>query len=82
MLSSCTHCGCYIRVTEPTCPHCGTTRGPGGRSAAALLLGLALSGCPDNAKDSDTGTSVVALYGTPATTGQVDGDGWTPAGGE
>ncbi len=69
MLHTCAHCGCYVRLAQPTCPHCGALA-PGVRvpSAAAALLGLALAGCPDPNKDA------VALYGVEAT--DEDGDGW------
>ncbi len=98
-MTACSHCNCYCRPSDTTCPHCGAalSRGAGRpqRAAAAVLLGLALSGCPDKSKDSATGTSPVALYGMPDTGAQAeygvpdtsayadaDADGWTPAEGD
>jgi hypothetical protein len=76
-LHTCSSCGAYVRPTT-ACPTCGTASfGVGARSAAAVLLGLALTGCPPSDKDDtsgDTATTVVALYGVEAT--DDDGDGY------
>jgi hypothetical protein len=78
MLQSCTSCGRHVRVTELACPHCGAALRPSGRSAAAILLGLALAGCPEPSKD------LQALYGVAETGNRedADGDGWTVAAGD
>jgi Putative metal-binding motif len=77
-------CRCCLTVirTTATCAQCGQAPdAPIGRAAAvATLLGLSLAvgGCGD--KDSSD-TSVVALYGAPATdsadAGDLDGDSFT-----
>lgn len=80
MLQSCTTCGRHVRVTELTCPHCGADRLAGGRSAAAILLGLTLAGCGT----LDPNMDVQAMYGEAETGNQedADGDGWTVAAGD
>lgn len=85
MLRSCAQCGCHVRRPDPTCPHCGAAEahdGRSGRTAAALLLGLVLSGCPGSDKDSDSETYAIALYGVPDTGTDADGDGWSVAAGD
>ena len=56
----CTACGSHVVRGSRHCPHCGCdTVHPSPRlgSAAAMLLGLALTGCPEDLDD------VQALYG-------------------
>lgn len=72
----CPECACFVR-DEATCPHCGHRLRAGSAlspTAAALMLGLAATGCIGAGDSGDA----VALYGV-ADTGSVDndGDGWT-----
>ena len=71
MLHACSSCHCHMRAHELTCPHCGARALPGVRASAAILLGLALGGCPGTDKDA------VALYGVEVTITDDDEDGWS-----
>ncbi len=81
-MRACSSCGCYGRLTEITCPHCGEgyVDGASGRAAAALLLGLSLgmNGCVGQSKYGVPDSGVQAEYGV-IDTGYVDDDedGWT-----
>jgi len=63
-LIACPVCAEHIKSNESICPHCGgQVRGADGRvlrGASAVLLGLALSGCPNKEPEptttGDTGT--------------------------
>lgn len=50
-LIACPACAEHIKSSEPQCPHCGaenrSVEGRAARAATAVLMGLALSGCPD-----------------------------------
>jgi hypothetical protein len=86
-LGLCHACGMHIFKRDAICPHCGRSRGPvrksdGRRAAVAMLLGIGLAGCGDDAKDtseaSDTSESLDTsewidqpAYGVPDT-GVVD----------
>lgn len=52
-LIACPACAEHFKSDESRCPHCGAEpRGPDSRvavAATAVLLGLALGGCPDKA---------------------------------
>ncbi|MGH1343940.1 MAG: hypothetical protein ACRBN8_20445 [Nannocystales bacterium] len=52
------------------------------RTAAAVLMGLALAGCPANEDDEDTGDSIAtsALYGGPTTDTATEGGSGTTSG--
>lgn len=69
-LVPCPACGAHLREGD-TCPACGATL-RAGPSATALLLGLALTGCPS--KD-DTGPGPQPEYGVEVT--DLDDDGYT-----
>jgi hypothetical protein len=49
-LIPCPTCACHFRSGAPRCPHCGATLSRsvrhGARTAAAVVLALALAGCP------------------------------------
>jgi type IV secretory pathway VirB10-like protein len=49
-LIPCPTCACHFRAGAPRCPHCGATLSrsvrSGARTAAAVVLALALAGCP------------------------------------
>lgn len=72
-MRNCSHCSSLLREESCTCPHCG--HNPcGGPSRAALLLGLALTGC--------VGATPQPKYGVSITDSQSsmvdeDGDGYT-----
>lgn len=77
----CPACACFVKAGEQDCPHCGASMGSEDSSlpvlsttAAALMLGLAATGCIG----AGDGGDAVALYGVPDT-GYVDndGDGWS-----
>lgn len=82
MLRPCCRCGTFL-LLGTACPHCGNTCASRGRTAAAVLLGLALAAC-DGSKDSgaDSGMTAVPAYGDPIT--DADADGYPPvaAGGD
>ena len=72
MLHACPSCHCHMRIDALACPHCGARILSGVRASAAILLGLALSGCPVGDKGGG------AIYGVADTgTYDRDGDGWT-----
>lgn len=59
-LAACPSCSCQFFVNEPACPHCGAVvrQGDGHgaqRTAATLLLGLAVAAVPLAACGDDTG---------------------------
>lgn len=57
-LSQCHACSEHVKRAEELCPHCGAaladTRASG---AAAVLMGLALTGCPDKGPDTTSATT-------------------------
>jgi len=57
-LIACPVCGEHIKSNESVCPHCGSqVRGADGgllRAASAVLVGLALAGCPEKEPDPTT----------------------------
>jgi len=60
-----------MRVDESACPHCGAALVEASnviaRGAGAVVLGLALAGCPSDDDDNMTNTSVEPDYGVPQT---------------
>lgn len=86
----CNHCGEHIFVHERTCPHCdfpkisGNSQKTSGdfeeratrtkMTSAAILLGLALSGCGDKGDDTavDSDTATQPAYGVPDTGQMID----------
>lgn len=82
VLIACSSCSAYIRRGESTCPHCGaehrTEGGALARTAGAVLMGLALAGCP--AEDDDVNDSAgSATSDGSATTDSDTNDGSTTA---
>ncbi len=76
-LYACPGCHEHVRAEDDACPHCGAElRGEGwvARAASAILVGLALTGCPD--KGGPVSTSVEPEYGVP-TSGPMTGTGST-----
>lgn len=45
-LTPCDRCGRHVLDPEAACPHCGGPSTRGASTAATVLLGLALVGCP------------------------------------
>ncbi len=45
-LIPCSHCGCHVLEDDAQCPHCHREPPGSARTSAAVLLGLALAGCP------------------------------------
>ncbi len=73
----CPSCSLHVRAPESACPHCGSKIYSGGkvlgRTAGAVLMGLALAGCPaDDEPDDDMASS-----GTPTTAGSSTSEGST-----
>jgi len=72
---ACPECATFRRADGSDCPGCGSTRVVGKVSvaAAALMAGLAVTGCigPGGGGDGDA----VALYGVPDTSVFEDNDG-------
>ena len=62
-LKTCIHCGEFCRTTDLFCPHCGTHKDERQIKSnkrvtpAAILLGLALTGCGDKTEDTSTDTA-------------------------
>lgn len=59
LLVVCVACSSHVLTTDAACPHCGAPVRDGkgqvlGRTAAAVLMGLALSGCPADDDSSDS----------------------------
>ncbi|MDP2309634.1 MAG: putative metal-binding motif-containing protein [Pseudomonadota bacterium] len=89
MLSACPACGCYVRVTAESCPHCSAPFSPAAarRAATVVLMGLALVGPGCVGQQALYGvpdTSAQAEYGV-ADTGRFvddDEDGWTEVDGD
>lgn len=54
----CPSCSTHVLVRHAGCPHCGATVRSGGevlgRTAGAVLMGLALAGCPASDDTSET----------------------------
>lgn len=74
-LLACPACREHVKSSDGTCPHCGAElRGEGWitRAAGAALVGLALTGCPDDNKTS--ATSIEPEYGV-ATSGMTSTGG-------
>ena len=71
-LMVCPSCTTHVLVGDATCPHCGVALPSSGavtRTAGALLMGLALAGCP--ADDTDK-NGTTAAYGVPTTGDESD----------
>ena len=86
----CNDCGEHIFVHEKTCPHCNSQKISGNSqktsgdfeeratrrkmTSAAILLGLALSGCGDKGDDTavDSDTATQPIYGVPDTGQMID----------
>lgn len=84
-LTSCAECACFVRADATTCPHCGASmRSTGSLSttAAALMVGLAATGCISGGPGGDG--DAVALYGVADTSAFVDedSDGFSVADGD
>ncbi len=83
-LTACPSCSLYVHREENGCPHCGAEldarSNPVARTAAAVLMGLTLAGCPANDETEDS-VSSSAAYGVPTTdtmnpsAGSTTGDG-------
>ena len=68
-LIACPACSNHVLAREVACPHCGATMrsaGMVGRTASAVLMGLALAGCPADDDDNDTMAST-GSSGSPTT---------------
>ena len=79
-LIACIACAQHFKSRESVCPHCGAEARNDSRTlraAATVLVGLALSGCPetepDTTSDSASGTST-GDTGSSTTGGETDGD--------
>ena len=87
----CVACTSHVLTSDKACPHCGASLRDGrgrvlGRTTTAVLMGLALAGCPSDddtndsmgsgASSSSTGGSGPGTSATP-TTGTTDDSGST-----
>lgn len=64
-LSPCPSCQSHVFVDDRTCPHCGASlRSSVGSKSAAVLVGLALTGCP----------TVEPVYGVPESGSDTTGN--------
>jgi hypothetical protein len=78
-LVACSACAQHIKSSESVCPHCGAEHrvdGRVGRAATAMLMGLALSGCPDKDPEptgTDSGSGSTTGAATEATMGMETG---------
>ncbi len=79
-LVACIACAQHFKSSESVCPHCGAEPQAESRmmrAAATVLVGLALSGCPekepDTTSDSGSGTST-GDTGSSTTGGETEGD--------
>ena len=81
-LIPCPSCSAHVLSSEASCPHCGgrvrNESGMVARTAAAVLMGFSLTGCPAGDDGSTSGSSVGQPdYGTPETdpsSSSSDGD--------
>jgi len=79
-LVACLTCAQHFKSSESVCPHCGAEpRGEGRtlRAAATVLVGLALSGCPEKEPDTtgaSEGVTSTGDTGTSTTGGETEGD--------
>ena len=73
-LVACPACSVHVKIDEESCPHCGArvrdARGQIGRTASAMLMGLAISCGGD-----DGGTTTVADDSTSASGTSSSGSG-------
>ena len=93
-LIACSHCSQHVLSSETACPHCGAVVRDGagrvGRTAGALLMGLALAGCGDKSSDDDDtmtsvgepeyGVGATESYGSEADYGVAETTGLPPGG--
>jgi hypothetical protein len=70
-LIACPSCSVHSKSDEAVCPHCGAPmrdgQGAVGRTAGAVLMGLAITACPGDDGGSGSTTTVEPEYGVPAT---------------
>lgn len=82
-LIACSSCSVYVRRDEHGCPHCGadlsSNGGPVVRTAAAVLMGLTLAGCPAP-ESEDEGASSSATDTTPGTDASSSASGSSSSG--
>jgi hypothetical protein len=69
-LSPCPSCQSHVFADDRTCPHCGASLRSSAGKSAAVLVGLALTGCP----------TVEPVYGVPESGSDTTGDESTDTG--
>lgn len=81
-LIACPSCQTHIRTDERICPHCGSRvhsdTGVVARTTSAVLMGLALAGCPadeDDVIEPEYGTPTTMTEGSTSTTEGQTGEG-------
>ena len=73
-MSPCPTCSEHVKISEGTCPHCGTVLRIGNYSlAAAVVLGLAVSACTVSEPEYGVPTSA-DTEGMSSTSGMSSGD--------
>ena len=84
-LSPCPSCRSHVLSVDERCPHCGASlRTSFAPRASAILLGLALAGCPGDDSTGDEGadgpsTSAPGTTTQAASEGTEEGSGTTAA---
>lgn len=83
----CVACSSHVLTSDKACPHCGASVHDGkgqvlGRTATAVLMGLALAGCPadDDSGDSMGGGGSSSSSSTVTTDAASSGPGGTSIG--
>lgn len=78
----CVACSSHVLTSDKACPHCGAAVHDGkgqvlGRTATAVLMGLALAGCP---ADDDSGDSMGGGGSSSSSTATTNADSSGPSG--
>jgi hypothetical protein len=85
-LVSCSSCAEHVKSSETVCPHCGAElRGPEarvGRAAGAVLMGLALSGCPEKEPEPTGGATESGTSGGASSSETGSGETGSESGSE
>lgn len=73
-LIPCSSCHSHVRIDDSECPHCGATlRTTSSMRVPAVLMGLALAGCPNDPGEPEYGVADTGPSTTGVTTTDTDG---------